>query len=137
MILKIFCCFLLPFRWPLCEGPRGWGGCLIFLQSRGQSRHISLRIYYYHTWSDRKLKLFMSIFFLRYHPCWTMQVLEHCCWKCGSSLFDLLYWFKGFYQDMTQISKVGCKKGRSNIKKDWTALTTMFNGTKDFRYHGL
>ena len=26
---------------------------------------------------------------------------------------------------------------RSNIKKDGTPLTTMFNGTKDFHYHGL
>ena len=59
------------------------------------------------------------------------------CKGSGNSFFDLFYWFKGFYREMSQISKGGCKKERSNIKKDWTPVTTMFNGTKDFRYHGL
>ena len=48
---------------------------------------------HYRTGSDKKLKLFMSIFFPCYHPCSTMQVLEH-RWKCGSSLFDMLKDFK-------------------------------------------
>ena len=40
--------------------------------------------------SDRKLKLFTSIFFPRYYRCLTMQVLEYHCRMFGSSLFDFL-----------------------------------------------
>ena len=42
-------------RWKAGEGK----GCLSFLLSRAQSWHILLYIYYYDTWSDRKLKLFV------------------------------------------------------------------------------
>ena len=74
---------------------------------------------HYRTWSDRKLKLFMSIFFPCYHPCSTMQVLEHRCWKCGSSLFDMLKNFKMWsvlLGDEPNFKMGRCQKGKIKYK---------------------
>ena len=69
--------------------------------------------------SDRKLKLFTSIFFPRYYRCSTMQVLEYHCRMFGSSLFDFLKDCKMymFYWEMSHISKGECQKWEIKYKK--------------------